>query len=526
MTQKRILAVEDNDIFASFLEAALTDLGYAVLQAATSGEEAIARAKAQKPDLILMDIELAGEMNGIATADRIQSFLAVPIIYLTSHSGSSVLEQARATAPYGYLVKPVSRQDLSAAIEMALNRHALDVRLKESESRLKMALASAHMGVWEWDGETNEMFGSPESHEILGLQGTSGTFESFAKLLHPEDAAAVRAAVEQISIDHPLFQSEFRFIRPDGEVRWLASSGQGYFDDTGALVRMIGTVQDITERRTVEENLRASRLQLAEAADMAKIAYWELDETKGEFTLNDAFYNLYGTTAEQEGGYRMPREKYGRTFIHPDDRKELQRQIAANRGALPRADKLERYEHRGLRKDGEVIHIVTRNRIITDSEGHALKTVGVNQDITARKKMEDALRESETKLRAILEGSRDAIAVLKDERHIFVNPAYVSLFGYGSADELIGRPASELIAPESRGLAEEMASKRAPDDPAPSLVELTALRKDGTTFLMESSVSVYALKGEQFALVILRDITEKKRLEEQLSQAQKMEAVG
>ena len=244
-----------------------------------------------------------------------------------------------------------------------------------------------------------------------------------------------------------------------------------------------------------------------------------------EFVFNDSFYALYGTTAEYEGGYRMPRGEYGARFIHPDDREELRRQVTENR-ARPRTGDLEQYEHRGLRRDGEVIHILTRNRVVMDSDGRTIKVVGVNQDITARREMEDALRESETKLRAILDGSRDALAVTKDGIRTFVNPAYVSLFGYESADELIGKPAIDVIAPESRDLVRDLAGKRASGQPAPSFYEVTGLKKDGTTFLMDTTISSYVLEGERFVLAVLRDITEKKRLEEQLRQAQKMEAVG
>jgi PAS domain S-box-containing protein len=148
------------------------------------------------------------------------------------------------------------------------------------------------------------------------------------------------------------------------------------------------------------------------------------------------------------------------------------------------------------------------------------------RDITERKQAKEALRESETKLRAILDGSRDAIGVSKDGMCTFTNPAYVSLFGYESADEVMGKPIIDLIAPESRGLVAEVVKKRARGESTPSFYEATALKKDRTTFLMELSVSSYVLKGERFALAILRDITEKKQLQDQLRQAQKMEAVG
>ena len=110
MVQNAILIVEDDDIFAAYLEAALTELGYAVLAPVATGEDAITRARADKPDLILMDVNLAGDMGGIEAARRIQSFADVPVIYLTSHAETSFLEKAKVTLPYAYLIKPVSKK--------------------------------------------------------------------------------------------------------------------------------------------------------------------------------------------------------------------------------------------------------------------------------------------------------------------------------------------------------------------------------------------------------------------------------
>ena len=139
------------------------------------------------------------------------------------------------------------------------------VALQESDDRLKLALGSSHMGVWQWNAATNEVFWSPECHEILGSKNIGRTFKSFKKLLHPEDAPGVVAAVRQVSMDHPVFLSEFRIIRPDGGLRWLTSTGKGYFDGAGALLRMIGTVQDITERKQAEEALEQASRKLNDA---------------------------------------------------------------------------------------------------------------------------------------------------------------------------------------------------------------------------------------------------------------------
>ncbi len=201
MAQKTILAVEDDDIFAAYIETALTDLGYAVLGPAATGEDAIAQARANKPDLILMDINLAGEMNGIATADHIRSFSDVPIIYVTGQSDDPSLKQARITAPYGYLVKPVTRHELSATIQMALHRHAKDMKLKESEERFRSLFETSRDSILLINQETVQIVGanpaacklygySPE--EFVALKATDISAE-------PEKTeAAVRQSVPEI----------------------------------------------------------------------------------------------------------------------------------------------------------------------------------------------------------------------------------------------------------------------------------------------------------------------------------------
>jgi PAS domain S-box-containing protein len=294
MAQKAILAVEDDDLLAEYLETTLTELGYAVIGPVATGEDAIDRVRAQRLDLVLMDIKLAGEMDGIAASDHIRSLSDVPIVYLTSYSQDPLLEQAKITAPYGYLVKPVSRRELAATIEMALYRHALDMKLKASEERLKLALASSHTGVWEWNVPTDEVFWSSESSDILGSKDFKGTFESFTNLLHPDDTLRVIAAVRQLSMDHPVFNEEFRIISPDGAIRWLSNVGRGYFEAAGALVRMIGTARDITQRKQIEEELanRTAELEAIFAAQNDAVLVYDADMHVRR--ANPAFLAVYG----------------------------------------------------------------------------------------------------------------------------------------------------------------------------------------------------------------------------------------
>ncbi|MFP4031388.1 MAG: sensor histidine kinase [Desulfococcaceae bacterium] len=140
MDPARILIVEDSPAIAAKLEWTLEKFGYQSAGRAVSGKEAVAMALSAEPDLVLMDIELEGDMTGIQAAERLRAEGEFPLVYLTSHADDESLAQAQRTAPYAYLVKPFKDRELRAAIETALHRHRLEQRLKDRESALRRAL--------------------------------------------------------------------------------------------------------------------------------------------------------------------------------------------------------------------------------------------------------------------------------------------------------------------------------------------------------------------------------------------------
>jgi PAS domain S-box-containing protein len=273
--------------------------------------------------------------------------------------------------------------------------------------------------------------------------------------------------------------------------------------------------RDISDRKKGEALLRESEERYRVAIEHSNDAVSII----GGYThvyVNRKFLEMFGYDRfEDVVGKRLE------LFVHPDDQARI-REYGRKRQMGEEAPS--RYEFKGVKRDGTTMFgEASVTRIIYRGEPASLAYF---RDVTERKRAEEALSESETKLRAILDGSRDAIGVSKEGVHTFVNPAHFSLFGYESSGELIGRPIMDLIAPESRGLVEARMKKRAAGEPVASLYEVTALRKDGTTFPMECSMCTYFLEGERFTLAILRDISEKKRLEEQLRQSHKMEAIG
>lgn len=137
VSRPRVLVVEDEVIVARDITQQLRDLGYTPVGTATFGEEAISLAAELHPDLVLMDIQLAGAMDGIAAAQEIRSRLALPVVFLTAFSADDVLARAKFSEPFGYILKPFSERELSTVLTMALYKHHAEARLLTSTRQLK-----------------------------------------------------------------------------------------------------------------------------------------------------------------------------------------------------------------------------------------------------------------------------------------------------------------------------------------------------------------------------------------------------
>lgn len=144
MPNEKILVVEDEGITVLHMRKALEEMGYIVAGVASSAEEAIMKSTEIRPDLVLMDILLKGEVDGIEAAEKIRAILNIPVIYLTAHADEATLRRAKITEPFGYIVKPFKERDLYIAIEFALykvkmanEKNHLKIRLEDASARLR-----------------------------------------------------------------------------------------------------------------------------------------------------------------------------------------------------------------------------------------------------------------------------------------------------------------------------------------------------------------------------------------------------
>lgn len=167
MAEIKILVVEDESIIAEDIRASLMSMGYKVSSVVSTGEAAVENVKEHKPDIVLMDIMLQGEMDGIEAADEIRKHFNVPVVYLTAYSDEHILERAKITAPFGYIIKPFKEPELHITIEMALFKHKMEMKLKESMEFYENILERIVTGVWVTDKSDVIIYSNKSMEQII-----------------------------------------------------------------------------------------------------------------------------------------------------------------------------------------------------------------------------------------------------------------------------------------------------------------------------------------------------------------------
>jgi PAS domain S-box-containing protein len=164
---------------------------------------------------------------------------------------------------------------------------------------------------------------------------------------------------------------------------------QELLEEIAVLRQRIQELQQCESTRIeTEEALHINQLRLSDAMELAHIVYWEFDPAAQTYIFNDPFYTLYGTTAEQEGGYRMTMDEYAKRFLHPDDLHIFYKTLEDNVGRKD-PEILIIVKHRIIRRDGGVRHILVRTRVIQNDSGCIVRLYGANQDITEQKMTEE-----------------------------------------------------------------------------------------------------------------------------------------
>ena len=261
MEKTQILVVEDDFIIADDIKENLISLGYTVCATVPSGEEAIEKAEEDKPDLVLMDIILESETNGVEAANEIRSRFDIPIVYLTAYADEEILARAKVTEPYGYIIKPFEDKELRTAIEIALYKHEMENKLKESEKWLSTTLSSIGDAVIATDAEGRVKFMNPVAQDLTGWKQEDATGEplkNIFNIINEETGEQVEDPVMRVIREGIVvgLANHTVLIAKDGRRIPIADSGAPIKDDKGNIIGVVLVFRDITEQRKMEQELQ------------------------------------------------------------------------------------------------------------------------------------------------------------------------------------------------------------------------------------------------------------------------------
>ena len=315
--------------------------------------------------------------------------------------------------------------------------------LRESEERYRLAAQAGRMYAFDWDVATDVIVRSEGSSRIFGLPGepTKLTKRGLLTCVHPEDRATFCNSIAECTPERPNTQISYRLLRPDGSVLWLERTGHAFFDEQRRMVRMIGIVADVTERRRADEVLRRSQGYLAEAERLAHSGSWAWDTRTRDAFWSPEMFRILGYDPEKT----RPSLSNVWARVHPEDRLRMERVL---KEATTGLDQDVTSDYRIVLPDGTIKHIHAIAHPVTNDSGEVVEVVGTSMDVTERRRAEKALRESEERFRLVANTAPVMICMSDiDKLCTYFNQGWLDFTGRYLEEEM-GDGWAERIHPE------------------------------------------------------------------------------
>jgi PAS domain S-box-containing protein len=393
MLPSRILIVEDEAIVALDLADRLAAFGYDIIGTAADGAVAQELVRTKSPDLILMDIQIKGDIDGIETAERIRLRYDIPIIFLTANSDEQTVRRAKITGPFGYLLKPFEERELHTTIEMALYRHQLEQKVRESEHWLNTTLRCIGDGVIATDYTGKIKFINSIAERITGWSAADAcgqeieqVFNIIAECDNSPMTSPVRTALATREI--VLLKNHTLLIRKDGIRLPIDDSSAPIIDDTNEIVGAVLVFRDVTERVKAEKAILVSEQRYNDLFNSVREGIGVTNEHEVIEFCNPALLQIFEEKTLQD--------VVGRTFLMyiPEDQLAIfNTHLETHKTGVFLQFEIDIVTQKGIRKS---ILISTSPRL--DENGVYRGTFSSILDITARRMAEEKLKEYQNQL--------------------------------------------------------------------------------------------------------------------------------
>jgi PAS domain S-box-containing protein len=526
MSNSRILIVEDEGIIAKDIQSTLNRLGYSVIGIASSGEEAIKKALEIHPDIVLMDIVLEGAMDGVEAAGYIHDHFDIPVVYLTAYSDDTTLQRAKITEPFGYILKPFHEKELYTTIEMALYKHTMQRKLKESEQWLATTLKSIGDAVIATDTGKLITFMNPVAEALTGWkqeEAIGKPLKNVFKVINGKTGKQADDPVAKVLREGVIvgLANHTVLIAKDGTKRSVDDSGAPIIDDKGKIIGVVLVFRDITERKITVEQLRASEEINRSVVDNINVGIALISRNMEMLALNNQMKKWYpDIDISQKPVCYKAFNKPARSDLCPD----CPVYITLNDGEVHESV-LDRIA------DNKVRNYRVISSPLKDKKGKIIAAIEMIEDITEQKKAQEALQRSEIKYRELVQNANSIILRMDSQGNVtFFNEFAQQFFGY-TEDEILGKKVVGTIVPTTDRAGRDLAAMIRdiglnPENHVSN--ENENMRKDGARIWVAwTNKAIYDKDGNIVEILCVgNDVTERKLLEKQLLQALKMESIG